>query len=146
MRYIGKRNGLIVEAIQWVGNNLPEIWELLKEYREHIGYVGLNFDFMNELPHNLDRYTDCTLRLTKRGEGETDAVLRGGWVLKTVSPEAGHYLFLENETFSNQFMQVSEQGTPLVLNSEGIRVTLSDNSFAARFFDTHLADPHAEIS
>ena len=103
MRYIGKRNGLVVEAIQWAGNNLPEIWALLKEYRARIGYVGLNFDFMSELPHNLDRYADCTLRLTKRGEGETDAVLRGGWVLKTVSPEAGNYLFLENDVFIDQF-------------------------------------------
>lgn len=105
MRYIGKRNGLVVEAVQWVGNNLPEIWALLKEYRERIGYVGLNFDFMSELPHNLDRYADCTLRLTKRGEGETDAVLRGGWVLKIVSPEAGNYLFLENDVFVDQFKQ-----------------------------------------
>ena len=143
MRYIGKRNGLIVEAIQWVGNNLPESWELLKEYREHIGYVGLNFDFMNELPHNLDRYTDCTLRLTKRGEGETHAVFCGGWVLKTISPEAGNYLFLENETFSDQFVQVSEQGTPLVLNPTGIQVKLSDDSFAAKCFDVHLAEKKA---
>ena len=105
MRYKGKRNGLVVDAVQWNGNNLPEIWELLKEYREHIGHVGLNFDFMNELPYNLDRYADCILRLTKRGEGETHAVFRDGWILKIVSPEAGNYLFLENDVFVDQFKQ-----------------------------------------
>ena len=118
MRYIGKRNGLVVEAIQWVGNNLPAIWALLKEYRERIGYVGLNFDFMSELPHNLDRYKDCIIRLTRRGEGETQAVFRGGWILKTVSPEAGNYLFLENDVFVDQFEQQSKEVTGVEIEYE----------------------------
>lgn len=125
MIYSGKRNGLSVRAIQWTGTNLKEVWDFLEEYREKFGLVGLNFSFVKDLPANLDPYQNCPIRLTNRETHVIETVVVGSWVMKPLDTSKDNYLFLDNETFQDQFHKVALQvGKPDPV-SDNISVALN---------------------
>ena len=109
MIYSGKRNGLSVRAIQWTGTNLKEVWDFLEEYREKFGLIGLNFSFVKDLPTNLDPYQNCPIRLTNRETHVIETIAVGSWVMRPLDTSKDNYLFLDNETFQDQFHKVALQ-------------------------------------
>lgn len=109
MLYSGKHNGFIGHAIQWTGSNLQEVWNFLETYRNQFGIVGFNFNFVKELPINQELYHNCPIRLTNRETKKIETVPVGSWILRALDTSEFHYLFIDNETFHQQFKEITLQ-------------------------------------